>query len=372
MLLFTAVPLCPRSAWAQELAVALEKGWTVKQLRGRAPRHADFSKGVSAAFAGVVGSHLLLAGGCNFPAVPAAEGGVKRYYDEVFVAGLCDTVFVWKKIGSLPQPTAYGVSVVTDDGVVCVGGMNEEGASSTTVCLSLKQGKLKKEVLPSLPCTLDNMGGCLAGHWLFVVGGNKNGLPSNACYRLDLAHCSRGWEELPDFPGAPRLQPVCAAQKDKDGNVAVYVWGGFAPAAAGKEASLSVDGWMYSLEKGEWSFLPPPCDALGKAISLGGGTAVAHGDSVILCMGGVDKDIFLQALCQPEPDYLTHQPEWYRFNKKLLAYNTRTGQWQTLCCSPHLARAGAVSVSYGNSVFCINGEVKPGVRTSCVTQVEAK
>ncbi|MBR7043342.1 MAG: cyclically-permuted mutarotase family protein, partial [Prevotella sp.] len=35
----------------------------------------DSLQGVAAPFAGVLGSDLVVAGGCNFPEIPAAEGG---------------------------------------------------------------------------------------------------------------------------------------------------------------------------------------------------------------------------------------------------------------------------------------------------------
>ena len=38
------------------------------------------SQGVSAPFAGVSNGHVLVAGGCNFPGVPAAEGGRKVFF----------------------------------------------------------------------------------------------------------------------------------------------------------------------------------------------------------------------------------------------------------------------------------------------------
>nr|MDE5638509.1 hypothetical protein [Odoribacter sp.] len=37
-------------------------------------------QGVSAPYAGMSGDRLVVAGGCNFPGVPAAEGGEKVYY----------------------------------------------------------------------------------------------------------------------------------------------------------------------------------------------------------------------------------------------------------------------------------------------------
>ena len=41
-------------------------------------------QGVSAPFAGFVDSVLIVAGGCNFPDKPAAEGGKKVYYSQIY------------------------------------------------------------------------------------------------------------------------------------------------------------------------------------------------------------------------------------------------------------------------------------------------
>ena len=69
---------------------------------------------VSAPFAGVSGDYLLLAGGCNFPDVPASEGGVKQYYTAVW-AKQADQA--WRCVGSLPEETAYGASITLPEGV---------------------------------------------------------------------------------------------------------------------------------------------------------------------------------------------------------------------------------------------------------------
>ena len=39
------------------------------------------TEGLSGHFAGVSDKYLLVAGGCNFPEVPAASGGPKKFYD---------------------------------------------------------------------------------------------------------------------------------------------------------------------------------------------------------------------------------------------------------------------------------------------------
>lgn len=139
---------------------------------------------------------------------------------------------------------------------------------------------------------MDNMAGALVGHSLYIVGGNVNGIPSSAMYMLDLSDLSGGWKRETDIPGEPRVQSVCVAQDGK-----LYVWGGFAPAVEGHQASLSVDGYMYSPETKEWSSVATPYDAEGNEISLGGGMGTSFGEGMILCAGGVDKDIFLK-LCK--------------------------------------------------------------------------
>ena len=56
-----------------------------------------YEQGVSAAYAGILNDKLILAGGCNFPDVRAAEGGKKRFYKGVYVADIkLDNIPEWK------------------------------------------------------------------------------------------------------------------------------------------------------------------------------------------------------------------------------------------------------------------------------------
>ena len=82
------------------------------------------SLGVSAPFTGISNGKLVVAGGCNFPDKPVTEGGVKKYYSDIFTLDLSDKNAQWKKAGNLPLPVAYGASVTTPEGVVCIGGNN--------------------------------------------------------------------------------------------------------------------------------------------------------------------------------------------------------------------------------------------------------
>ncbi|ADV44723.1 cyclically-permuted mutarotase family protein [Bacteroides helcogenes] len=361
----------PASTFRAELSVPRVCFTDFRQMRGFPSWNKDFSQGVSACFAGIAGGKLLMAGGCNFPGIPAKDGGEKKFYQDIYVADItADSAFHWKKAGRLPCPMAYGVSVSTPEGIICAGGMNKNGALNKVFRLRLKGNSTEMEPLPDLPCLLDNMTGALWGNLLYIAGGNKNGTPCNDLYCLDLDSLSAGWKRLPDFPGTPRIQPVSAVMLDMSGKPSFCLWGGFAASKGNRPASLSVDGYAYSPASGQWKVLPAPINADGDTVSLGGGAAVALSDSLLLCIGGVHKDIFLQALQETIPGYMTHPAEWYRFNQCLLVYNMRHGQWTEIMRTPDTARAGAALVFDGQNCFCINGELKPGIRTPMITRMK--
>ena len=88
----------------------------------------------------MVDGNLLIAGGCNFPDIPVADGGKKAYYRDIYIAPLSnDTAFEWKKIGQLPQAAAYGVTISTEKGLICVGGTTATHSLSDVFLLSLQK-----------------------------------------------------------------------------------------------------------------------------------------------------------------------------------------------------------------------------------------
>lgn len=365
----------PASTFRAEVPELSVKLTGIQKIKGFPDRDKGFAKGISACFAGVSNGQLLLGGGCNFPGIPATDGGAKKYYRDIYAAEITDdSLFSWRKVGEFPQEVAYGVSISTSGGILCIGGMNAQGSLNTVYRVTLEGKKTKAviETLPALPCTLDNMTGSFLGNMAYVAGGNKNGIPCNEFYCLDLDNLSIGWQKLRDFPGPPRLQAVSVAQSDTSGEQLFCLWGGFAASNGSQPASLSVNGYAYSPVSGKWKSLPAPVDSKGDTISLGGGTAVALSDSIVLCMGGVHKDIFLQALRHTASDYLSHSIEWYRFNNRLLVYNTHKHQWQEIAKASETARAGALSVFDGHGYLVVNGELKPGIRTPDITRILLK
>ena len=333
---------------------------SIQRLVGFPTEEQGFDKGVSACYCGVINGYLYIAGGCNFPDKPVAEGGKKRFYKAIYAAKLNaeGNRLEWKTVGQMPQPAAYGVSVTYENSLIFVGGNNETGGLTTAIRLRPTATGMQQEALPSLPHALDNMAGAVVGHILYVVGGNCEGVATQKVWSLDLKNTAKeGWKEEPSIPGIARVQPIAAALA---GDL-LGVWGGFAPKTDSKAAQLAMNGASYNAGCGTWTALPVPTDALGEEVFTGGATAIATPQKGVVVVGGVNKDVFLAAINKLPEGYLLHEPEWYRFNNRVLCY--RDGAWTQLLQHPSVARAGCALAYWDGWVYVVGGELKPGIRT---------
>ncbi|RNC66282.1 cyclically-permuted mutarotase family protein [Proteiniphilum sp. X52] len=354
--------------------------WTPLPVEGLG---GNLQKGVSAAYAALIDGNLVVAGGANFPGKPGFEGGSKTFYDEIMLFDSSGNS--WKIAGHLPRLSAYGVSVPVSDGALWIGGNTaaESLASCYKVSLSERKHVELKPFTP-LPATMDNLAGCAIDDMVFVGGGNVNGKPSNAFYCIHAKNDS-AWRALPDFPGIPRVQPVMAAM-EKDGKHYVYLLGGFFGGNADSKPAMATDVLRYDVAARSWETVGEQIDAeTGKPFSLGGATAMPLDNGYILCLGGVNYNIFLDAITRQyaigndthtsaeeksrlylefSKNYMTQPVEYYRFNPECRIYDIRTNRWETIDVTPNAARAGATLVSDGNIFYAVQGELKPGVRSS--------
>lgn len=327
--------------------------------------------GVSAACVGIAGGRIIRAGGCNFPSNPMAPGSEKRFYSGIYELLVSDSAVTARLSGHLPAPMAYGSAVTTPQGLAIIGGDIDGTPSATCMMISPDSaGGLTVNPLPDLPVTADNTAAAYAVGVIYLAGGSIDGTPSCALYALDLADLQKGWQQLKSFPGNPRVQPVLAAS-DADGRPALYLWGGFAGKGPGREATLDCDGWRYDIGRRKWTPLPAPLGPDGKPLSLGGGVAVTLPDGRILACGGVNADIFLQALRCQAPDYLSHPAEWYSFNPHVVIYSPATATWTIADTGRGTARAGASATltPQGDAVVVTGGEIKPRIRTTAATRL---
>lgn len=327
-----------------------------------------FNKGVSAAFCGVSGGHLILAGGCNFPHVPAAQGGQKVFYDYIWATPLeKGTETHWKLVGRLPAASAYGISLPYQDGIICMGGTGTGGQKLRSAYrMQLKADRMVTYSLPDLPVSLDNAAACIQEHTVYLVGGNADGEPSKTVYSICLNDAQPEWTVVTSLPGQPRVQPVCAVAKD-----VLYVWGGYTPKTDETAASMPQNGQRYHLKDKFWEEVAAPVNAEGEIIALAGGTAILNTEGTrIYCTGGVNQEIFPRALNGElsGPSYMEQPVEWYRFNRSILSFDLEKQTWGILGNREEGARAGACLVSDGNWYYIVNGELKPGIRTPAINR----
>lgn len=364
------LPACTSSSGQAAASCAIR----IEHISGFPDYEPGYSLGVSACYAGFINDDLIIAGGCNFPGIPASEGGEKRFYKGIY-RGLPanDSTLTWTQIGELPVEAAYGVTLSLPHKLIFVGGNHSAGGLSTTYSLSLNAtgDAAILDTLPALPFALDNMAGAVLGNVLYVFGGNKAGVPSASLFSLSMENPAEGWKEEPVLPGAPRVQPVCTAQED-----ALYIWGGFSPSLGeNQEATVATDGYRYLPASKTWEPVSAPVvPATGELLTLTGGASVACSDSLILCVGGVNKEIFLDAISGSysrvtKENYLTQPVSWYRFNNRLMVYDIHRNGWDEWGQSSGLARAGAALAGRQQEVFVIGGETKPGIRTAQICKI---
>lgn len=320
--------------------------------------------GLSGCFASKSGSDIIIAGGCNFPGNPFAPGASKKFYKGIYAA---DTAtMAWRPIGQLPQPTAYGATATTPKGIVLIGGTDPDSALASCMLLTVNQDQAQLSPLPSLPAPVDNAYAAAIGNTVYLAGGNLSGTPSRSLFALNLDADAPKWVKLKDMPGNPRVQPVMAAGVNSRGETCLYLFGGFAGRHGNNEPTLELNGLCYTPSSNKWHTVKGPVTPQGTPLAVGGGAACTLSSGKIAVCGGVNKDVFLEALRNQAPDYLDHDPEWYRFNPYTLVFDPATESWlEPVDTARATARAGAsVIPAQDNSFFIYGGELKPRVRSS--------
>lgn len=304
----------------------------------------DLPLAISGHFAGTSNNVLIVAGGAHFP-VPLFEGGEKTWVNSVFVL---ERGGEWQAGRELDQPLAYGATITTEKGVVCVGGGDRMENCRSVFRLQWANGQIERFLLPDLPRPCAMLGAALLDETIYVAGGQDSPTATAALrnfWAMDLSKPEPEWEVCESWPGPPRILPVAAAQ---DG--AFYL-------ISGCELLVAEDGTIvrrylkdaYRFRRTEgWERIadvPRPV-AAAPSISLG--------QSHILVFGGDDgeKAGRVRELKDQHPG----------FSRDILAYHTITDTWATRGRLP----AGLVTttaVGWGKRIVLAGGEDRPGHRS---------
>ncbi len=348
--------------------------------------------GLAGAFAGIIDGRLVLVGGANFPVLKPWEGGVRSYWSDVYVLDPGESE--WRVIGrAIPDALAYGVAISLPEGLLIIGGMNDQGIHDAVFLLQFDgtQDAFRIEAWPSLPVPLAYMAGTLIGNELYIAGGQTSVVDAAAghhFYMLNVRNRQAGWQKLPGWPGLARAFPVSAAQSDGTDNC-FYLFSGrdYGP---GRQLRVLHDGYMYNPRLRQWKRLDIP---EGPFFPVMAGMAFSSGVNHIVLLGGDNgermlQQLHLQNLIKDLESRLVREPlltdsvEILRkkliknyethtgFSRDILFYHTITNTIVRAGELPFKAPVTTVALRWDNSVIVPSGEISPGVRTPDILAAE--
>ena len=335
--------------------------------------------GFAGPYAGVSNGTLLVAGGANFPDNIGPWGkNQKTWYDAVYALEKPDGQ--WKKVGKLPRPMGYGVSLTTAEGLLCIGGADGERHYADVFLLNFTNDSIDRKALPPLPVPLANATGAVLNGVVYVAGGIESPTDTTAeklFFRLAFTKPNAQWQRLKSWPGPGRMLAVAGAQEGE-----FFLFSGTALArdsATGRSGVPGIkrryltDAYAYNSAKAIWHRIADLPHAAVAAPS----PAFASGQNHLLVLGGddganADKNGLLK---ENHPGFRTD----------ILAYHTLTNTWTTagevltdkkpdVAQNPLASTFAPVTtplVSWNNQIVLPGGEVRPGVRTNRVLTASA-
>ena len=241
-----------------------------------------------------------------------------------------------------------------------MGGSPNPEAADDILFITLQNGKLNIEKIGDLPFTFQNGVAVERNGKLYIAGGAKGNGNSSGLYEYDLN--SKEVKELAPIPQeAVRMQLVGQILNNN-----LYVFSGHGDVAY-------TDGYKYDFDADTWTKVAD-VSLNGKALTVAGGNSIKLNEKEMLVMGGVNKEIFDDAvaklgslqgreLANFRDHYFRMDPYEFRFNSDILIYNADSDSWRSIGESPFDPNAGAALLLIGNKIYSINGEIKAGVRT---------
>lgn len=341
--------------------------------------------GLAGPFAGVSNGVLIVGGGANFPDAPPWLGGKKVWWNDIFILETGASAWRVDERFKLPRPLAYGVSITTDEGVVCIGGCDADRCYADTFLLTWRNDTtlIGIEALPPLPAPLAFAAGAAVGDVIYVAGGVETMTENRSTKRFDTLDLSkRGtdefrWQSLPPWPGPARTLPVAAGQTAGAG-AGFYLFSG-RTATPDTPTEHLTDAYRYTPQTGEWERLADITPGGGPARSLNAGTALIWDDfHPILVLGGADverfhkqEDIERQMRGATDPavaeSLAAQRREVFEthpgFPREILAFETFLNAWWEVGTFPDLCPVTTVAVPWGDGFAIASGETRPGVRT---------
>ncbi len=328
--------------------------------------------GISGAYSAFLGNYLIVAGGANFPkGHPFFQQGKKQFYSDIFVYELISGQLELVSRGHLPEKAGHGATVVVGNSLYLVGGKNNERAFDGIIKISLdSENKPQIEMLAKLPFTWHSGGAAWQNNSLYLFAGKQNDQVTNqVCKYSFVSQSCSDKQKVPPLPGVARSDFPAINQ-----NGHYYIFGGL-NLNVGKGKYALTDAYAFNYQQGYWQKLAD-IKLLNQPFSVAGGGAAKLSDNKIVLLGGVNREIFNNAIFQlttRKGDDLQAFKQYYfslteseiNFSRQQVIYDISNNSWQSLADKvPFIGGAGPLTISQkGDDIFWISGEVKPVIRT---------
>ena len=270
------------------------------------------------------------------------DGGKKFFSDKIYILEKKGDKYNWQpRTFSLPSPVAYGYSITTPKGVLCIGGRNSEKKILSNVFYikwDPSSENIIIEELPSLPVPLAHLSASIIGEKVYVAGGENLNKSTNYFFSLNISNdysLEQKWVTLPSTPGLSRAFSVLQSQSNGKEH-GLYLFSGRSYDESGFVKILS-DSYFFSPNKNDWESLDEKINfpvMAGNSFESGlEFVFLPSGDSgkeymkirsledLINQFNGLEKTTLLDSLKTSLRDRLINHKG---FSKDILVYNTIT------------------------------------------------
>jgi SSS family transporter len=351
--------------------------------------------GVAGAYTGVDDDVLIVAGGANFPDQLPWDGGLKKYYDEVFILEKSRGEYQWRTVeNKIPHAAGYGGAISTTKGLLCFGGNTSDNTISDSWFIDYipNTGEIKINPGPDLPKPLTNFSFAKVGDAVYVAGGVSEfgGESTTIFYSLRIIGDDPKawkWEALPTWDGEPRAFSVAAAQSNGLENC-FYLFSGRNIDFKGRGDAL-FDAHVYNPSTNKWEVISNGMDRQFKVMA---GTAFPVGASSIIFTSGSDGSLakkemeIKKKLSQLEVqlesgqdvndlleltnmELSNHLNDHPGFGKKIFGFNTISQEFYEVGELPSSSQVTTTAVAWGEDIVIPSGEIRPGVRTPEILKI---
>lgn len=342
--------------------------------------------GLAGPYTGMDDGVLIVAGGANFPDKLPWEGGIKTYYDEIFILKEnSGEDYTWEKsTKKIPYASAYGGAVETPYGLLCFGGnkFNECISGSWIVDYNPVNENIEIKPGPKLPVSLTNFAFAKLDGYIYVAGGlsELSGASGKYFFRLDLSGSNPAdwkWEELPPWEGKSRAFALGVGQSNGETNC-FYLFSG-RNVQPGNDHEILYDAHVFDPYLNRWSVvsegkLPAFPFMAGTGFPVGAATIIfPSGANGVMMKKQLEIENRMAALENTEFNKVeldslqnvlfNHLNNHPGFGNRLMAFNTITKEIYNVGQLPGTGQVTTTAVKWGNEVFVPSGEIRPGVRT---------